>query len=129
MNIRHLVSNLPEQEAREIYFGFYVKRGEASENRIKEVKNMCFSDRLSNHNFWANFTRLLISSIAYEMFLILKAMIKNTKFTKAHKWQIDNIRLYLLKVGGTIRKTVKRIYFQFSKAFVHKKLFEQLVFQ
>ena len=129
MNVRHLISNLPEQEARTIYFGFYVKRGEASENRIKEVKNMCFSDRLSNHNFWANFTRLLISSIAYEMFLILKGMIKETKFAKAHKWQIDNIRLYLLKVGGTIKKTVKRIYFQFSKAFVHKKLFEQLVFR
>ena len=129
MNVRHFVSNLPEQEAREIYFGFYVKRGEASENRIKEVKNMCFSDRLSNHNFWANFTRLLISSIAYEMFLILKGMIKKTKFIKAHKWQIDNIRLYLLKVGGTIKETVKRIYFQFSKSFVHKKLFEQLIFQ
>lgn len=129
MNVRHFVSNLPKQEAREIYFGFYVKRGEASENRIKEVKNMCFSDRLSNHNFWANFTRLLISSIAYEMFLIIRGMIQKTKFIKAHKWQIDNIRLYLLKVGGTIKKTVKRIYFQFSKSFVHKKLFEQLIFQ
>ncbi len=63
---------------------------------------MCFSDRLSNHNFWANFTRLLISSIAYEMFLILKGMIK---------------------------KTVKRIYFQFSKSFVYQKLFEKLIFQ
>ena len=129
MNVRHFVSNIKEQEAREIYFGFYVKRGEASENRIKEVKNMCFSDRLSNHNFWANFTRLLISSIAYEMFLILKGMIKKTKFKKAHKWQIDNIRLYLLKVGGTIKKTVKRIYFQFSKSFVYQKLFEKLIFQ
>jgi len=129
MNVRHFVSNLPTQEVRDIYFGFYVKRGEASENRIKEVKNMCFSDRLSNHNFWANFTRLLISSIAYEMFLKLKQMIKKTKFAKAQKWQIENIRLYLLKVGGTVKKTVKRIYFQFSKAFVHKKLFEQLIFQ
>ncbi len=129
MNVRHLISNFPKQKARDIYFGFYVKRGETSENRIKEVKNMCFSDRLSNHNFWANFSRLLISSIAYEMFLILKGMIKETKFTKAHKWQIDNIRLYLLKVGGTIKKTVKRIYFQFSKAFAHKKLFEQLIFR
>ncbi len=129
MNVRHLISNFPKQKARDIYFGFYVKRGETSENRIKEVKNMCFSDRLSNHNFWANFSRLLISSIAYEMFLILKGMIKETKFTKAHKWQIDNIRLYLLKVGGTVKKTMKRIYFQFSKAFAHKKLFEQLIFR
>jgi len=98
MNVRHFVSNIKEQEAREIYFGYYVKRGETSENRIKEVRNMCFSDRLSNHNFWANFTRLLISSIAYEVFLILKSMIKKTKFKKAHKWQIDNIRLLLKEI-------------------------------
>jgi len=129
MNVRHFVSNLPEKEAREIYFGFYVKRGEASENRIKEVKNMCFSDRLSNHIFWSNFMRLLISSIAYEIFLILKGMIRKTKFTKAHKWQIDNIRLHLLKVGGTVKKTIRRVYFQLSKSFAYKDLFEQLVFR
>lgn len=129
MNIRHFVSNMPEQDARGIYFDFYVKRGDASENRIKELKNMCFSDRLSNHNFWANFMRLITSSIVYEMFLIIKKMIRKTKFHKAHKWQIDNIRLYLLKAGGTINKTAKRIYFKLSKAFVYKDLLLELAFQ
>jgi len=47
LNVRHIVSNLTEEDARQIYFGCYVQRGEASENRIKELKNMCFSDRLS----------------------------------------------------------------------------------
>ncbi len=129
MNIRHFVSNLPKQNARKIYFGFYVKRGEASENRIKELKNMCFADRLSNHSFWANFMRLITSSIVYEMFLIIKKMIRKTKFHKAHKWQIDNIRLYLLKAGGTIKKTAKRIYFKLSKAFVYKDLLLELAYQ
>jgi len=129
MNVRHFVSNLPEKEAREIYFGFYVKRGDASENRIKELKNMCFSDRLSNHNFWANFMRLIISSLTYEMFLIIKKMIRKTRFIKAYKWQIDNIRLYLLKAGGTIKKTTKRIYLKISKAFVYKDLLLELAFQ
>ncbi|NOZ46816.1 MAG: IS1380 family transposase [Chlorobi bacterium] len=129
MNVRHFVSNMPEMDAREIYFGFYVKRGDASENRIKELKNMCFSDRLSNHSFWANFMRLIISSLVYEMFLIIKKMIKKTRFTRAHKWQIDNIRLYLLKAGGTIKKTAKRIYFKISKAFVYKDLLIELAFQ
>ena len=129
MNVRHIVSNMPEMDAREIYFDFYVKRGDASENRIKELKNMCFSDRLSNHTFWANFMRLIISSIVYEMFLIIKQMIKKTKYKKAHKWQIDNIRLYLLKIGGTITKTVKRIYIKLSKAFVYKDLLQELAFQ
>lgn len=129
MNVRHYVSNMPGKDAREIYFDFYVKRGDASENRIKELKNMCFSDRLSNHSFWANFMRLIISSIVYEMFLIIKQMIRKTKFKKAHKWQIDNIRLYLLKAGGTITKTVKRIYIKISKAFVYKNLLHELAFQ
>lgn len=129
MNIRHIVSNLKEKNARAIYFGFYVQRAEASENRIKEVKNMCFADRLSNHGFWANFLRLLISSLAYEMFLLLKKAIRKTRFEAAKKWQINTIRTLLLKVGATIKKTKRRIYYRLSKAFVHQELFRSLVTQ
>jgi len=129
LNTRSIISNMKPEDARSIYFGFYVQRGEASENRIKEVKNMCFSDRLSNHGFWANFSRLFISSLAYEMFLLLKNAIKKTKFTKAKKWQIDTIRASLLKVGATIKKTKRRIFYRFSKAFVFQDLFRELVLQ
>jgi len=129
MNVRHFISNIKEKEAREIYFGFYVLRGEASENRIKEVKNMCFSDRLSNHGYWANFFRLFISSLAYEMFLLIKQKIKKTSVEAAKKWQISSIRTYLLKVGATIKITKKRIYYQLSKAFVYKDLFREIITQ
>jgi hypothetical protein len=129
MNVRHFVSNFSEKEAREIYFDFYVKRGDASENRIKEVKNMCFSDRLSNHGFWANFFRLFISSLAYEMFLLIKQKIKKSSFDIAKKWQISSIRTYLLKVGATIKITKKRIFYQLSKAFVYKDLFREIITQ
>jgi len=129
MNARHIISNLEEKDAREIYFGFYVKRGDASENRIKEVKNMCFSDRLSNHGFWANFFRLITSSLVYEMFLLLKEKIKKTTFEQAKKWQISSIRTYLLKVGATIKITKRRIYYQLSRAFVYKDLFREIITQ
>jgi len=129
MNIRHFVSNIPEKTAEEIYFDFYVKRGDASENRIKEVKNMCFSDRLSNHGFWANFFRLFISSLAYEIFLLIKQKIKKTNFKIAKKWQISSIRTYLLKVGATIKITKRRVYYQLSKAFVYKDLFREIITQ
>ena len=129
MNVRHFVSNIPEKTAKEIYFDFYVKRGDASENRIKEVKNMCFSDRLSNHAYWANFFRLFISSLAYEMFLIIKQKIKKSSFEVAKKWQISSIRTYLLKVGATIKITKKRIFYQLSKAFVYKDLFREIILQ
>jgi hypothetical protein len=129
MNTRHFISNIKEEQAREIYFGFYVKRGEASENRIKEVKNMCFSDRLSNHGYWANFLRLFISSLAYEMFLLIKQKIKKTSVEAAKKWQVSSIRTYLLKVGATIKITKRRIYYQLSKAFVYKDLFREIITQ
>ncbi len=129
MNVRHFVSNIKGKTAKEIYFDFYVKRGDASENRIKEVKNMCFSDRLSNHGFWANFFRLFISSLAYEMFLLIKQKIKKTSFEIAKKWQISSIRTYLLKVGATLKITKRRIYYQLSKAFVYKDLFRQIITQ
>jgi Transposase DDE domain group 1 len=129
LNVRHIVSNMEEADARSIYFGFYVKRGEASENRIKEVKNMCFSDRLSDHGFWPNFFRLFLSCLAYEMILLVKGAIKKTGFEAAKKWQASTIRASLLKIGATIRTTKRRVYYRFSKAFVHQELFRQLVFQ
>lgn len=129
LNIRHIVSNMEPTDARSIYFGFYVKRAEASENRIKEVKNMCFSDRLSNHGFWGNFFRLLISSLAYEMFLLLKEAIRKTKFEVAKKWQVSTIRASLLKVGATIKITKRRVYYRLSKAFVYQDLFRELAIQ
>ena len=129
LNTRHIVSNMDQGDARAIYFGFYVQRAEASENRIKEVKNMCFSDRLSNHGFWSNFFRLFISSLAYEMFLLLKKAIKKTKFEAAKKWQISTIRASLLKVGATIKITKRRVYYRFSKAFVYQDLFRELAIQ
>lgn len=127
MNVRHMISNIENKSAREIYFDFYVQRGEASENRIKEVKNMCFADRLSNHGYWANFFRLFISSLAYEMFLLIREKINNTKYTIAKSWQIDTIRTRLLKIGATIRHTKRRIYYRLSKAFVYKDLFLELI--
>lgn len=129
MNVRHFISNMNEEDAREIYFGFYVLRGDASENRIKEVKNMCFSDRLSDHRFWANFLRLFISSLAYEMFLLIKQKIKNCSVAVAKKWQVSSIRTYLLKVGATIKITKRRILYQLSKSFVYKDLFREIILQ
>lgn len=126
-NIRHFVSNIEEKKAREIYFDFYVKRGDTSENRIKEVKNMCFSDRLSNHGFLANFFRLIVSSIAYEFMRLIKEEIKTVGHKAAEKWQACSIRTYLLKVGTTIKTTKRRIYYQLSKAFVYKDLFQKLI--
>lgn len=127
MNVRYFCSNMEEQTAKELYWDFYVKRGETSENRIKELKNMCFSDRLSCHRFTANYLRLFISCLAYEYFRIIKELIKKSGHTEESKWQINNIRLYLLKVGATIKKRVRRITIMLSKSYVCRELFTKIV--
>jgi hypothetical protein len=127
MNVRYFGSNMEGQTARELYWDFYVKRGEASENRIKELKNMCFSDRLSCHKYTANCLRLFISSLCYEFFRRIKTLIKKSGEKEASKWQIDNIRLYLMKVGATIRNRVRRITISFSKSYVCRELFCKIV--
>ena len=127
MNTRFIVSNIEPEDARDIYFDFYVKRGDASENRIKEVKNMCYSDRLSCHGFWANFFRLFISCLTYELFRLLKTKISKTTFKRAWKWQVDTIRYRLLKIGATIKITKRRIYYRLSSSFVYQDLFRQLL--
>lgn len=133
MNVRYFCSNMENSTkwdaekfkkiSEQIYKEFYTQRGDASENRIKEVKNMCFSDRLSCHRFIANYIRLFISSLTYELMRILKTYIAQTNHKEAHKWQINNIRLYLLKVAASIKKTVRRVYIKFSQSYICQDLF------
>ncbi len=127
LNVRYFISNIEGKTGREIYFDFYVKRGDRSENRIKEVKSMCFSDRMSNQNFWANAFRLIISSLSYEIFRLIKEKIQKTTFDKAKKWQINNIRLFLLKISGKIKETKRRIYVSLSNTYIYKELFRELI--
>ncbi len=127
MNIRYFASNFENMTARQIYFGFYVKRGDASENRIKELKNMAYADRLSCPSFWANFMRLMTSTLCYEMFRQIKLMIAKTKHFFAKCWQVDNIRLYLMKVGACLKERKRAVTVQFSKAFRYQYLLGDLL--
>ena len=68
MNTRYIVTNI-EGTAKEVYYDFYVLLGDRSENRIKEVKNMCFADRSSNHGVLGNYFRLILSNLSYNLFV------------------------------------------------------------
>lgn len=127
MNVRFFVSNFAEENPSELYKDFYVQRGEASENRIKEIKNMCFSDRLSCHRFSANFFRLMLSCLAYELLRGVREIIKTLNYPVASRWNVHSIRLYLLKVAAQVRVRVKSINFSFSTAFPQQELFLKIM--
>ncbi|MFO7845301.1 MAG: transposase [Balneolaceae bacterium] len=92
--------------------------------RLVDKQHLCFVLSVAGN---ANFLRLLVSCLAYKLFLLLKQAIPQTTVTSAYRWQIDTIRSRLLKVGATIRKTNRRIYYCLPKAFVRQELFRQLI--
>lgn len=125
LNVRFFASDL-ETEGNKIYFDFYVQRGDASENRIKELKNMCYADRLSCHNFYPNFLRLFFSCLSYEMMRLLRVALIKIGDEIAMKWQIDNVRLFLLKIGACIKIRKRTITICFSRAYPRQALFRRV---
>lgn len=127
MNVRYFVSNCRDRSARSLYYDFYVRRGECCENRIKELKNMCYSDRLSCHRFWANAFRLLLSGLTYEFLRRIQGLVRATGFEQAAHWNMDSIRLHLLKIGTIVTVRVRQIRLAFSRAFAWPELFGKLI--
>lgn len=127
MNVRYFVSNMHNYEVEDLYWNFYVQRGETAENRIKEIKNFCFSDRLSCHSFWANYFRLMLSCLAYELLRTIRVLIRKTHRQYAWKWNMQSIRLYLLKVAAQIKERVRYVIINLSKTFTQQNLMKEII--
>jgi Transposase DDE domain group 1 len=78
----------------------YVDRGEA-ENRVKDLKHALQADRLSCHRFWANAFRLLLHAAAY---CLLDTLRRRLAAATGTRYQLDTLRLRLLKVAGWLRE-------------------------
>ena len=78
----------------------YVDRGEA-ENWIKDLKNALQADRLSDHRFWANAFRLLLHAAAY---MLLDTLRRRLATATSTRYQLDTLRLRLLKIAGWVRE-------------------------
>jgi len=61
------------------------------------------------------------------MFRIIKSLIASTGNIIAAGWQVCSIRLYLLKIGATIKTRVRTITIRFSKAFVYQDLLRKIL--
>ena len=121
-NIRFIVTDI-DFESPEAGYNYYTQRGEC-ENRIKELKNDLFMDRLSCHRYLANFFRLLMSSFAYVIMHELKNKLNNTELENI---QFCTIRLKLLKIGARVKETTRRIWISFSSSYCNKEIFHKLL--
>ncbi len=124
-NPRFVVSSLTAEQfdARTLYENKYCGRGEM-ENRIKEQQLYLFADRTSAHSMRANQLRLWFSSVAYTLLQVIRQFgLQGTKLARA---RCDTIRLKLLKIGASVRVTVRRVWLSMSASCPYHQLFAQV---
>jgi hypothetical protein len=109
-NSRFVVTNMAAKP--EAIYRIYRQRGD-SENRIKELKDGLDLGRMSCHRFWANQVRLLLTAAAYVLMQELRSRLGKTNLATA---QVATLRLRLLKIGGRIEKSVRRIVIHLAAA-------------
>ena len=84
---------------------------------------MLFADRVSCATMRANQVRLCLSAVAYVLMRALRQFgLPDTELSQA---QCDTLRVKLLKIGATIRISVRRVWLAMSEAYPFRALFER----
>jgi hypothetical protein len=123
-NPRFVVTSLAAERfaAQPLYEGLYCGRGEM-ENRIKEQQLYLFADRTSTHGLRSNQLRVLFSTMAYVLHKALKEFgLAGTALATA---QVQTVRAKLLKIGGRINVSVRRVLLSLSQAFPERAVFAE----
>ena len=121
-NQRFVITNL-HRNPQFVYDDIYVLRGDV-ENRIKELKLELKADRLSCHRFLANQFRLLLHTVAYCLFWLMRYHLRGTELATA---QVNTLRLKLLKIGARIRETSRRIWVHLASGYPYADLLAGLL--
>lgn len=125
-NVRFVVTNvaLETMAAQAIYEDGYCLRGDM-ENRIKEQQLYLFADSLPCERLRSNQIRLYFSSFAYLLDMLLRRDgLRGTEMSRA---QCQTIRERLLKIGGLVKVTVRRVWVHLSSSYPYRELFSRVV--
>jgi len=124
-NPRFVVTSLsPEAwDTRALYEDMYCARGEM-ENRIKEQQLCLFADRTSTRRMRSNQIRLWLSSLGYVLMAALRRL--GLAGTKMARSRCDTIRLKLLKIGASVRVSVRRVWVSLASGYPLQQLFHQI---
>ncbi len=117
-NSRFVVTNL-SMDTHQVY-EFYTERGGTCEVRIDEFKNGLNADRLSCHRFIANQFRLFLHMAAYWLVLRLREALAKTELSAM---QIQQLRLRLLKIGGQVIQSARRMWFRLASGYPLQSIF------
>lgn len=119
-NVRFIVTNAHDADAKVLYTDVYCARGEA-ELYIKDHKTYLKSDRTSCHRFAANQFRVFLHSAAYVLIHALQhTVLKATEFENA---TINTIQLKVLKLSARVRELKTRIKIEFPSSCPYQEMF------
>lgn len=124
-NLRFVVTNLKvrsKKQAQETY-DLYVQRGE-SEHRMDELKNGLWAGRLSCHRFMANFLRLMLHTLAYNLLGALRAhqdVPEELRRARPETW-----RNKIIKAAAIVVQTTRRVVIELSASWPFWPLLEQV---
>ena len=124
-NPRFVVTSLPASacDGRALYEDVYCARGEM-ENRIKEQQLCLFADRTSTRWMRSNQIRLWLSSLGYVLVAGLRRL--GLAGTKMARSRCDTIRLKLLKIGASVRVSVRRVMVSLASGYPLQELFHRI---
>jgi len=112
-----IATNADESMSAQDVVMFYRKRGDTSENRIKELKNGFNLNYLPSSNFISNAFYFQIGALAYNLFILFRQILQNS-------WQkhtVATIRYKFYRLAGKVvkhsRQTILKIHEEFVEMF------------
>jgi len=109
-----IATNADESISAQDIVEFYRKRGDTSENRIKELKNGFNLNYLPSSNFISNAFYFQIGVLAYNLFILFKQTLQSS-------WQkhtVATIRYKFYRLAGKVIKHSRKIILKVQEEFI-----------
>ena len=112
-----IATNADESISAQEVVSFYRKRGDTSENRIKELKNGFNLNYLPSSNFISNAFYFSIGVLAYNLFILFKQLLQES--WKKHT--VTTLRYKFYRLAGKVvkhsRKTILKVQEEYVEIF------------
>jgi hypothetical protein len=112
---RVIATNFPAHVPAEEIVNWYNQRGDASENRIKELKNDFGMERMPSGTFGANAMFFSIGVLAYNLYVMFRTLVWGENLWTA---RVLTARWRLFNMAGRIVYHARQIYLKVSSSLV-----------
>lgn len=121
-----IATNAPQSMSAEAIVSLYRKRGDESENRIKELKNGFNLRYLPASHFLGNALYFQIGTLAYNLFILFKQAFEEN--WKRHTVQTIRVKFYFIagKVIHHARRTILKVNTEFVEVLerIRRRIYE-----